>query len=379
MADHRVEREAETLARRGDHVDLISLAEDGRPSSETVEGVHVHRVGFTRYRGSSSVRYIGSYVKFLFAVTAKLLRMHLKERYDVIYVHTMPDFMVLAGLIPKLMGAKLVLDIHDMMPELYVSKFGVTHQHPLIRLLAFQEQFAVWLADKVVCVHKPHQDVLCGRGAPVGKMTILPNLTDPLIFRTDPNVKVDTDGFRIVFHGTVAHRLGADLAVDAFAKIAASCPGARLEIYGSGDSADEVEEAIQRSGAADRIVFPRKIFSIRSVAQLISGAAVGIVPNRRDPSTEYMLPVKLLEYAHFGIPVIAPRLLAIQHYFTDENVLYYEPGNVDELAEAMRRLYVDPELRARLAAGISEFSRGFNWDTFKLDLFKVIDDWPARK
>ena len=140
MADHRVEREAETLARRGDHVDLISLAEDGRPSSETVEGVHVHRVGFTRYRGSSSVRYIGSYVKFLFAVTAKLLRMHLKVRYDVIYVHTMPDFMVLAGLIPKLMGAKLVLDIHDMMPELYVSKFGVTHQHPLIRLLAFQEQ-----------------------------------------------------------------------------------------------------------------------------------------------------------------------------------------------------------------------------------------------
>jgi glycosyltransferase involved in cell wall biosynthesis len=378
-ADHRVQREAETLVRRGDQVDLISLAESGRPATETAEGVHVFRVGFTRYRGSSSVNYIASYFRFLFSAAFKVTRLHLKNKYDVVYVHTMPDFMVLAGLIPKLLGAKLVLDIHDMMPELYVSKFGVTHKHPLIRFLAFQEQFSARIADKVVCVHKPHQDVLTGRGTPASKMTILPNLTDPLIFRTDPNIKPDTGGFRIVYHGTIAHRLGPDLAVDAFAKIAASCPGARLEIYGSGDSADEVEEAIERSGVADRIVFPGKIFSIRSVAQMISGAAIGIVPNRRDPSTEYMLPVKMLEYAHFGIPVIAPRLLAIQHYFTDENVLYYEPGNVDELAEAIHRLYSDPALRTRLSEGIVRFAEGFNWETFKLDLYKVIDDWPDRK
>ena len=378
MADHRVEREAEALARRGDHVDMITLAEQGRPREETVEGVHVHRVGFTRYRGSSSISYIASYFRFLFATAFKVTRMHLKQKYDVVQVHSMPDFMVLAGLIPKLLGAKLVIDVHDMMPEVYASKFGVTERHPLIRFLAFQERISTRIADKVICVHKPHQDVLCRRGALESKMTILPNLTDPLIFRADPDVKPDTSCFRIVFHGTVAHRLGADLAVDAFAKIAASCPGARLEIYGSGDSADEVDEAIQRSGIADRIVFPRKIFGIRAIAQMISGASVGIVPNRRDSATEYMLPVKMLEYAHFGIPVIAPRLLAIQYYFTDENVLYYEPGNVDQLAEAMQRMYNDPELRARLSAGITKFAQEFNWEHFKLDLYKVIDDWPAR-
>jgi glycosyltransferase involved in cell wall biosynthesis len=125
---------------------------------------------------------------------------------------------------------------------------------------------------------------------------------------------------------------------------------------------------------ADRIHFSKKMFRVESIAEMIQGASVGLIPNRRDVATDYMLPVKLLEYVHLGSPVIAPRLLAIQYYFSDEQVAYYEPGDVDELADCICRLYADPVKRAELARNGAEFAKKFHWDRLKADLYKVIDD-----
>jgi glycosyltransferase involved in cell wall biosynthesis len=377
LSDARPRREAETLARRGDQVDFISLAENDRPATETVEGVRLFRVSQMRYRGGSSLSYIFSYLRFLCAATLKLVRLFRRERYDIVYMHTMPDFVALVGIIPKLFGARLVLNIHDMMPELYMSKFGISEKHPLIRFLKFQEQFSIRLADQVICVHDPHRNVLCKRGASRAKITVLPNVPDPLVFRSNGLPPQTENIFRIVYHGTIARRLGLDLAVRAFAKAAGSCPNARLEIYGDGDAGNELEAQIRASGVEDRISFSKKLFSVGSIAQMIQGASVGIIPNRRDVSTDYMLPVKLLEYVHLGIPVIAPRLLAIQYYFGEDQVVYYEPGDVDELADSICRLYADPGKRAELARKSAEFAKEFNWDKLKEELYKVIDNGIA--
>ncbi len=379
LSDARPRREAETLARRGDQVDFIALGEKDRPSIETVQGVRVFRVKQQRYRGSGGLSYGASYLRFLCAATLKLLGLFRKERYDIVYVHTMPDLLVLVGLIPRLFGARIVLNIHDMMPELYMSKFGIKENHPLIRVLAFQEQFSIRLADKVICVHDPHRDVLCRRGAAAGKITVLPNVPDPLVFRVESSAPSTESTFRIVYHGTIARRLGLDLAVRAFAKAAESCPGARFEIFGDGDAGQQLEEQILASGAQDKIHFSRKFFRVDAIAQMIQGASVGLVPNRRDVATDYMLPVKLLEYVHLGIPVIAPRLLAIQYYFREDQVAYYEPGDVDELANCIRRLYANADERAELALKSSEFAKRLHWDALKEELYKVIDEWPVPK
>jgi glycosyltransferase involved in cell wall biosynthesis len=161
--------------------------------------------------------------------------------------------------------------------------------------------------------------------------------------------------------------------VRAFAKAAEFCPGARLEIFGDGDAGNDLEAQIMTSGVKDKIYFSKKLFSVDSIAQMIQGASVGLVPNRRDAATDYMLPVKLLEYVHLGIPVIAPRLLAIQYYFGEDQVAFYEPGDVDELAGSICRLYADPGKRAELARKSAEFAKRFHWDRLKEELYKVID------
>jgi glycosyltransferase involved in cell wall biosynthesis len=308
----------------------------------------------------------------------KLLRLHLKQRYDVIYVHTMPDLLVLVAMIPKMFGARVILNIHDMMPEMYMSKFGLSEKHPLILILAKQEQFSIWLADKAICVHHPHRDVLVRRGTPPGKLTVLPNVPDPLVFRRENTSTPVVDEFRIVYHGTIAKRLGLDLAVKAFQKAAAACPRARLEIYGDGDAGDELEAQVGAAGMGDRIYFSKKLFRVESIAEMIQGASLGLIPNRRDVATDYMLPVKLLEYVHLGIPVIAPRLKAIQYYFSEDQVAYYEPGDVDELASCICRIYADPEKRNELARNSASFAKEFHWDQLKEELYKVVDDQPEQ-
>jgi glycosyltransferase involved in cell wall biosynthesis len=60
-------------------------------------------------------------------------------------------------------------------------------------------------------------------------------------------------------------------------------------------------------------------------------------------------------------------------------VVYYEPGDVDGLADCIRRLYADPGKRAELGRKSAEFAKEFHWDALKLELFKVIDDWPGQE
>jgi glycosyltransferase involved in cell wall biosynthesis len=374
LTDARPRREAETLVRRGDHVDFIALADDGNAPVEDVSGVRLLRLWQRRYRGSSGLSYAFAYIRFIVAAALKVIRLHWRERYDIIYVHTMPDLLVLVGLIPKLFGAKIVLNIHDMMPELYMSKFGISQKHWLIRLLVIQEQWSIRIADKVICVHHPHRDVLLSRGAPIEKITVLPNVPDPGIMGQSVLAPETRDAFRIVYHGTIARRLGLDIAVKAFEKIAGSCPTARLEIFGDGDAAEDLQTQIAASSASSRISFSRKMFRVESIAQMIQGAAVGVVPNRRDVATEYMLPVKLLEYVYLGIPAIAPRLRAIQYYFDDGQVAYYEPGDINELAACIHRLYHHPQEREELAGRSATFAARFNWETLKEDLYSVVDN-----
>lgn len=373
ISDARPRREAETLARRGDHVDFIALKEQGSATADTVNGVRLLNVRQSRYRGSSGLNYAFAYFRFLCAASVKVANLHRRERYDIIYVHTMPDLLVLVGLIPKLFGARIVLDIHDMMPELYMSKFRLSAKHWLIRLLVLQEQFSIRVADEVICVHHPHRDVLCSRGAPLNKITILPNVPDPAIMPSTAVSPIADGSFRIVYHGTIARRLGLDLAVRAFERVAQDCPGARLEIYGTGDAADDLAMQIAASPAREQIQFNNRMFRVESIAQLIRGAVVGIVPNRRDAATEYMLPVKLLEYVHLGIPVIAPRLQAIQYYFAENQVAFFEPGDLDGFVACIRRLYQNPCERESLSRNCAAFVQNFSWEILKQDLFKVVD------
>jgi glycosyltransferase involved in cell wall biosynthesis len=88
---------------------------------------------------------------------------------------------------------------------------------------------------------------------------------------------------------------------------------------------------------------------------------IGVIGNRRTNATELMLPVKLLEYVSLGIPTIAPRLKAIERYFSPDMVTYFEPEDVGSIAEAIVKLSGDPGARRQQAACAGRFLDQYGW------------------
>ena len=123
----------------------------------------------------------------------------------------------------------------------------------------------------------------------------------------------------------------------------------------------------------ERVRFSNTHFRVDDLPKLLEGATLGIIPNRRDAATRHMLPVKLLEYVYLGIPTVVPRLDAIQHYFQDDMVGYYEPGQVDSLRRAMLDILTNPERGAALARRAHSFTQQHAWDRMKLELFALVD------
>ena len=182
-ADMRVRREAEALARRGDEIDVICPATPALGARRSIGGVSLRTV--TRFAYSPDTRgrdYLVRYATFMFAALRTVTRLHLRRPYDVVQVHTMPDILVFAALGPKLLGASVLLDVHDLMPELYASKFGLSDSHPMVRALRALERRSIAFADGVMCVHRPHRDALIRHGNPEDRLRIVMNVPDPSLF-----------------------------------------------------------------------------------------------------------------------------------------------------------------------------------------------------
>src|SRR4029079_10207906 len=126
-------------------------------------GVSVTRLPF-RYGRNGKFDYVFCYGAFLFLVGALLGWRCLSRRYHLVHVHNMPDFLVFSSLIPKLFGARVLLDLHDPMPELCETIFGVASDHRMVRWLKILERWSLAYADLAVTPNTAFRDVFVSRG-----------------------------------------------------------------------------------------------------------------------------------------------------------------------------------------------------------------------
>jgi glycosyltransferase involved in cell wall biosynthesis len=202
---------------------------------------------------------------------------------------------------------------------------------------------------------------------------VVHNLPDPRWFPVTPPALRDGREVRIVYHGTVAHRHGIELAVRAMHALHSDLPHARLDIYGDGDASASVLSLIRELGAASYVGFQPGMIPLEQLVPGLQGSDIGVIPLLADGFTKYMLPTKLLEYAAMGIPVIVSDLTSIRDYFEDGQVEYVKPGDLSDLIEAIRRLVTDPQHRYRLASGAARFYEEQNWASEEQKYVSVID------
>jgi len=361
--DARVRREAETLASHGYHVLCLTTKNGGNPRRFRLDGVEVRELGVSKYRGKSRLAYLGSYLRFLLSSSAACARLLVTGRLDVVHVHNLPDFLVFAGLLPRLGGSKVVLDVHDSVPETFATKFsgGALLQ----RALRLEERLSAWVAHRVICVNHPQREALVARGIPGSKTFISMNVPDPRIFvRRPPTDRTATGNghFNLVYHGTMVERLGVDLIIRAVARLTDRLPQVRLHLWGQGDDLDAFQTLAQELGVADKVLFIPKGVPLHELPGRLGEMDLGVIGNRRSVAGDLMLPVKLMEYVSLGIPAVVPRLRTIEYYFSEDTVAFYEPEDVRSLADSIYRLYCDPELRRRQAERAGTLLGGYGWE-----------------
>jgi glycosyltransferase involved in cell wall biosynthesis len=361
--DARVRREAETLVSHGFRVRCLALKTGARPANTVLNGVEVLELGVRKYRGKSALAYIGSYVRFTLAASVACLRLLARRELDVLHVHNIPDFLVLAGVLPRLAGTKVILDVHDSVPETFSAKFS--GGSAVWNALCLEESLSALVAHKVICVNHPQRDTLVARGIPLCKTLVSMNIADPSIFTPSfgsARSKSSAGSFNLVYHGTMAERLGVDLIIRATAQLRGRVPNLRLHLWGQGDDLPRFQQLAKELGVEDAVFFKPEGCPLQELPSRLSSMDLGVVGNRRGAACDLMLPVKLLEYVSLGIPAVAPRLKAIKHYFSDDMVGFYEPEDVPSLADAIERLYSEPATGRMQAGRAQGFLGEYGWD-----------------
>ena len=375
ISDPRVRREAEALAEQGHQVDMISCASKDLESGKIIRNVRNLPSLIKKYNGHNPFFYFCSYLLFFIHVGIKVAFLHMRYRYHLIHVHTMPDFLVFTALFPKLFGAKVILDMHDMVPELYISKFGINKDNFIIRVLTWIESRSVALAHLCLSVHIPHRDLTVSHGNPIEKFSVLMNVPDPAIFNVKSELLIERDDkFRLIYHGTISRRHGLDTAIKAVDIVRKSIPEIELCIIGPGDDIERLKELVTSLDLSEYITFSSGALRLEEIPEKILQSDIGIITISNDIFTRYMLPVKLMEYVKMGIPVITSRTSTIEHYFNEEMVAYIEAGNHEQMAVKIVDLYNHPKKRKNMIQAANQFNDNYNWESQKIHFLDLVNN-----
>jgi glycosyltransferase involved in cell wall biosynthesis len=160
----------------------------------------------------------------------------------------------------------------------------------------------------------------------------------------------------------VTRRLGIDLAIDAVGVLKNRIPDIRLHLWERGGDYLKQLWSQQDELGAESFVVIHPVVPIEEIPGVMISMDIGIIPYGNSAANQVMLPVKMMEYVALGIPVVAPRLRAIQHYFNDRMVSFYEPGNVEQMADAIWRLYLDENLKKSQVRSARGFLEEYGWE-----------------
>jgi glycosyltransferase involved in cell wall biosynthesis len=363
-SDPRPRRAAEALVAEGMRVDLICLkGSPDEPSHERFNGVDIVRVPIKRRRGGA-VAYMYQYAAFIVAAFAMLAARSLTRRYALVHVHNMPDLLVFSALVPKLLGARIVLDLHDPMPELMTTIFGFGASSLSVRILKRLERWSIAIADVVLVVNLACKRIFSSRSCPPEKIHVVMNSPDENIFALRaPRERTSgaSKPFVLMYHGSILERNGLDVCVTALAAVRRSAPDVELRIYGEPTPFLDRTMEIVRASDLDGCVryFGKK--RLEDIVAAIDECDAGIIPNRRSLFTEINTPTRIFEYLSRGKPVVTGRAPGVSDYFAEDALFFFELGDAEDLGRAIVRVMQHPHDVPRVVQRGQEVYLAHRW------------------
>jgi glycosyltransferase involved in cell wall biosynthesis len=374
LAKTRLGRQIEALADAGHEVDVICLRAPGELGFERRGPITFRRLSIG-HLGGSFARYVVEHVAFFVVVTLLLSARQVRRGYSVIQVSTVPDTLVFAAIVPRLLGARVVLDLREPMPEFFASRFGVSHQHPMVRAVCWLEQASIRFANAAITCTTLMRGAFTGRGARKDKLQVVHDGADERVFTADGHAPGDGSAgrFTLICHGTVEERYGLDTVIRAVALLRPELPGLRFEIFGQGSYLPSLEELARELGVEDSIYFSRQFVSVPVLVGAIAAADVGVVAMKRDAFRDITLCGKLFDFISMRKPVIASRTRSVEEYFDDSCLRLFTSNDPVDLAGAIRDLHANPERRRDMVERAAVANEPYRWPHGRQRYLEIIE------
>ncbi len=367
--DVRVRKEALALIDKGYQVDVICLQDPGEAREEVYRGVNIYRLPMQHRRGSV-LNYLYEYLTFFFLAGFKVSSLFFRNKYDFVQVNTLPDFLVFATLIPKMFGAKVILDLHEPAPELWGSIFGFDKKF-LMRIVKFAEQVSIRYADKVLTVSEQMKDNYVRRGAQPSKISVIlnvPNLEfNPNLFKEHYQNRKNGN-LILICHGLIAKRYGHGTLIKAVSLLKDKIKSVQLNILGWGEYETELKKLVSSLKLEDHVHF-HGLIPFDDMIKMIAKSDIGVVPVERNPYSDLVHTNKMFEYIAMKKPVIISKTRAVEEFFGPDNscLKYFESGDEKGLARCVLELYDSPEKREEMAKNAYAKFESVRWEKTQED------------
>lgn len=373
-------REAKALKEKGFDVDIICLRESrDEKVIQSYDGLKLYMIQSRPASEQRAARYFLRLMLFCLKSFFVLSYLGVKKRYAIVHVTSPPDIIVLCALITKLLGAGIILDIHDIGPELYMRKLGAPENSPVIKLLKHLERISARFADHLITVTDLWRDKLMDRVNHGIRCTTILNVPDEEMFRPSSARKpFPRHGCNLYYHGSFEEHFGVDTLIKAMPIVKNQIPGVRLNLYGGGRLYEAMMELSKELGVADCVQFNGGV-PFYELPEILKGADIGVVPTKASVFSDEALSMKSLEYLTLGIPIVISKTAAHRYYYDDGMVVFFDPEDEEALARAIVSLYRKTAAeRNSLIEGAMKFLERENWGHARKRYYQIIEAIQGR-
>jgi glycosyltransferase involved in cell wall biosynthesis len=366
--DRRVWQECRALRESGYEVSVVcpqGISQDREPYA-LIDGIEIHRYPLTAATGGLA-GYLREYPTALWRSWRLARRI---GRFDVVHICNPPDLLFLVALPLKLRGARVIFDQHDLVPELYLSRFG-RGQDLLYRGVVALERLTCRVADVVIATNGSYRQAAVDRGHKAPECVFVvrsaPDLSRFADGVHDPALKRGKEHL-LCYLGVMGPQDGVDYALQSLAALRGLRPDDWHAVFvGAGDCFDQMRALATRLGLDDHVTFTGRVPDDELLAYL-STADVGLSPDPHNPLNDVSTMNKVLEYMAVGLPIVSFDLREARVSAGDA-ARYIEPNDTDAFAAAVSALLDDPAERHRRGRiGQDRIAGALNWDHSKVQL-----------
>lgn len=366
-----------SIAKNYGNVDILCIRGEGQKKFEHQDGMNFYRLPVYYNKNDNIIKQLLKYNIFGVFCFIKLALQSIKGKYDVIHIHNPPDFLIFAAIPYKLLfGTKIVLDLHDMLPEVVCSNLNVEENHIIVKIAKMLERVAVHFSDSVICTNTYDKEIVISRNKiDHDKIFVVMNTPDLNLFKVFTGKKENLgleDHFVVLFEGTIWKRRGIQTVIDAVKLVRNDIP-IKFIVVGDGPDLDFLKTYSKEQDLGNSVLFTGWV-DLETLSKYIAISDLCVIPFLDTNVNRRGVPNKLFEYIVHDKPVLSSRLKGISLTFEEDEVIFFEPGNAEDLANKLRWCYEHRDELVNITQKAKDrYFAEYTWERMENELYRSYD------